>query len=224
MNPVIVGGRYGLSSKNTTPAQIIAVFSNLRLPEPKNGFTIGIVDDVTFRSLPVGEEVTVVPEGTFEGKFYGLGADGTVGANKNSIKIIGDNTDMFAQAYFAYDSKKSGGITISHLRFGNKPIKSTYFITTPDFVACHVPTYIYQYDMSGDSRREAHSSTTASGMRGGKKRLPDKMKKQLADADARFYIINASKIAQEIASQQDQLHHAGRPSSISPTSFPIRTR
>jgi pyruvate-ferredoxin/flavodoxin oxidoreductase len=199
MNPVIVGGRYGLSSKNTTPAQIIAVFSNLRLPEPKNGFTIGIVDDVTFRSLPVGEEVTVVPEGTFEGKFYGLGADGTVGANKNSIKIIGDNTDMFAQAYFAYDSKKSGGITISHLRFGNKPIKSTYFITTPDFVACHVPTYIYQYDMlRGLKKGGTFLYNSIWDEEEVKKRLPDKMKKQLADADARFYIINASKIAQEI--------------------------
>jgi pyruvate-ferredoxin/flavodoxin oxidoreductase len=120
--PVIVGGRYGLSSKDTTPAQMIAVYENLKLPEPKNGFTVGIVDDVTFKSLPVGEDVSVVPAGTIEAKFYGLGSDGTVGANKNSIKIIGDTTELYSQAYFAYVSKKSGGINVSHLRFGSKEI------------------------------------------------------------------------------------------------------
>jgi pyruvate-ferredoxin/flavodoxin oxidoreductase len=114
----------------------------LKLPEPKNNFTVGIVDDVTFKSLPVGEDVSVVPEGTIEAKFFGLGSDGTVGANKNSIKIIGDTTDLYSQAYFAYDSKKSGGITVSHLRFGKSPIRSTYLINQPDFVACHVPSYI----------------------------------------------------------------------------------
>ncbi len=143
----IVGGRYGLSSKDTTPHQILAVFENLKLPEPKNSFTIGIVDDVTFLSLPEKDTVNTVPEGTFAAKFYGIGADGTVGANKNSLKIIGDNTELFAQAYFAYDAKKSGGVTVSHLRFGKKPVLSTYLVISPDFVACHVPAYIEQYDM-----------------------------------------------------------------------------
>jgi pyruvate-ferredoxin/flavodoxin oxidoreductase len=145
--PLVVGGRYGLSSKDTTPAQILSVFDNLKLNEPKNQFTVGIVDDVTFTSLPLQEEVDLSAAGTFAGKFYGLGSDGTVGANKNSIKIIGDNTDKYAQAYFAYDSKKSGGITISHLRFGDTPIRSPYLVNTPDFVACHVPAYLGRYDM-----------------------------------------------------------------------------
>jgi len=136
--PMIIGGRYGLSSKDTTPAQILSVYENLAQKEPKNYFTVGIVDDVTFKSLPLKEEVSISEEGTFEGKFYGIGADGTVGANKNSIKIIGDSTDKYAQAYFAYDSKKSGGVTTSHLRFGDKPIRSSYLVNTPDFVACHV--------------------------------------------------------------------------------------
>ena len=194
--PLIVGGRYGLSSKDTTPAQIIAVYDNLKLPEPKNQFTLGIVDDVTFTSLPVGEDVTVVPEGTFEGKFYGLGADGTVGANKNSIKIIGDNTEMSAQAYFFYDSKKSGGITISHLRFGHKPIKSTYLITTPDFVACHVPAYLNQYDMlHGIKKGGTFLFNSIWDVDETINRLPNRLKKQLADKECRFYIINASKIA-----------------------------
>ncbi len=197
--PVIVGGRYGLSSKDTVPSQIIAVYDNLKLPEPKNGFTIGIVDDVTFKSLPVGENIDVVPEGTFEAKFYGLGSDGTVGANKNSIKIIGDNTEMFAQAYFAYDSKKSGGITISHLRFGNFPIRSTYLITSPDFVACHVPAYLYQYDMlKGLKKGGTFLLNSIWDAEETKKRLPDTVKKYLADNDINFYIINATKIAEEI--------------------------
>ncbi|MDR3238348.1 MAG: pyruvate:ferredoxin (flavodoxin) oxidoreductase [Spirochaetia bacterium] len=197
--PVIVGGRYGLASKNTTPAQITAVFDNLKQSVPKNHFTIGIVDDVTHTSLPMGDDITVVPPGTFEGKFYGLGADGTVGANKNSIKIIGDNTGMFAQAYFAYDSKKSGGITISHLRFGNAPIKSTYLITTPDFVACHVPSYITQYDMlQGIKKGGTFLFNSVWDAEETKKRLPNKLKRQLADKECKFYIINASKIAEEI--------------------------
>ena len=197
--PVIVGGRYGLSSKDTIPSQIIAVYDNLKLPEPKNGFTIGIVDDVTFTSLPVKEIIDVVPEGTFEGKFYGLGSDGTVGANKNSIKIIGDNTDMYAQAYFAYDSKKSGGITISHLRFGNSPIKSTYLITSPDFVACHVPAYLYQYDMlKGLKKGGTFLLNSIWDAEETKKRLPDTVKKYLADRDIKFYIINATDIAEEL--------------------------
>ncbi len=145
--PVIVGGRYGLSSKDTTPAQIIAVFENLKRNEPKNGFTVGINDDVTFTSLPVGEEVDSASEGTISAKFFGIGSDGTVGANKNSIKIISECTDKYVQAYFAYDSKKSGGVTTSHLRFGDHPIRSTYLVNTPDFVACHVPAYLEKYDM-----------------------------------------------------------------------------
>ena len=145
--PVIVGGRYGLGSKDTTPSQILAVFKNLSLPMPKNHFTIGIVDDVTNLSLETGAPLVTTPEGTINCKFWGLGADGTVGANKNSIKIIGDHTDKYAQAYFSYDSKKSGGITQSHLRFGDTPIRSTYLVKTADFVACHKQEYVHLYDM-----------------------------------------------------------------------------
>ena len=141
-NVQIVGGRYGLSSKDTTPAQIVAVFDNLDMKEPKADFTIGIVDDVTFKSLPIKSEVSIVKPGTTECKFYGLGSDGTVGANKNTIKIIGSHTDLYSQAYFDYDSKKSGGYTCSHLRFGQQPIKAPYLVNTPDFVACHVPSYL----------------------------------------------------------------------------------
>ena len=140
--PLIVGGRYGLGSSDTTPAKIIAVFKNLALPEPKNHFTVGIVDDVTFTSLPEEEEIAMGGAGMFQAKFYGLGADGTVGANKNSVKIIGESTDKYCQAYFSYDSKKSGGFTCSHLRFGDTPIRSTYLVTTPNFVACHVQAYL----------------------------------------------------------------------------------
>ena len=136
LQPAIIGGRYGLSSKDTTPAQMLAVFANMALSTPKNHFTVGIVDDVTNLSLPVGAEISMAKEGTFEALFFGLGADGTVGANKNSIKIIGGSTDKYCQAYFSYDSKKSGGYTSSHLRFGDKPITSPYLVTTPDFIAC----------------------------------------------------------------------------------------
>ena len=142
LQPAIIGGRYGLSSKDTTPAQMLAVFANMALSTPKNHFTVGIVDDVTNLSLPVGEEISMAKEGTFEALFFGLGADGTVGANKNSIKIIGGSTDKYCQAYFNYDSKKSGGYTSSHLRFGDNPIRSPYLVTTPDFVACHVPSFV----------------------------------------------------------------------------------
>ena len=146
--PVVVGGRYGLGSKDVTPAQFMAVYANLTLDKPKNHFTLGIVDDVTNTSLEVGEEVDVTgDDGTISCKFWGLGADGTVGANKNSIKIIGDHTDKYAQAYFSYDSKKSGGITQSHLRFGDTPIRSTYLVKTADFVACHKQEYVHLYDM-----------------------------------------------------------------------------
>ncbi len=196
---LIVGGRYGLSSKDTTPNQVLAVFDNLKLPEPKNGFTIGITDDVTFTSLPVKDIVDTAPAGTFAAKFYGIGADGTVGANKNSLKIIGDHTDLFAQAYFAYDAKKSGGVTVSHLRFGKKEIKSTYLVTSADFVACHVPAYIEQYDiLKGLKKGGTFLLNSIQDAEETKKRLPDHIKKSLADNEIRFYIINATKIAEEI--------------------------
>ena len=143
-------GRYGLGSKDTTPGQIVAVYRNMEARRPKKRFTIGINDDVTHLSLKVKENLDTTPRGTRSCKFWGLGSDGTVGANKNSIKIIGDHTDMYAQGYFAYDSKKSGGVTISHLRFGKKPIKSTYFVSKADFVACHNPSYVDKYDMVSD--------------------------------------------------------------------------
>ena len=197
--PVIVGGRYGLSSKDTTPAMIISVYENLKLDEPKNGFTVGINDDVKFTSLPLLPEISVVPPGTFEGKFYGLGADGTVGANKNSIKIIGEGTDKYCQAYFAYDSKKSGGITVSHLRFGDNPIRSPYLVGTPDFVACHVPAYLYKYDMlKGLKKGGAFLLNSIWDAEETKKRLPDNFKKYMSENDIRFYIIDATHIAEKI--------------------------
>ncbi len=197
--PLIIGGRYGLSSKDTTPAQMLAVFENLKSKEPKNQFTVGIVDDVTFRSLPVGEEVSLAKPGTFEAVFYGLGADGTVGANKNSIKIIGGTTDKYCQAYFSYDSKKSGGYTSSHLRFGDEVITSPYLVTTPDFVACHVPSYTEKYDVLKGLKpggsfllNSTHDAETTC------KLLPDVMKVYLAKNKINFYIINATKIASEL--------------------------
>jgi pyruvate-ferredoxin/flavodoxin oxidoreductase len=197
--PLIVGGRYGLSSKDTTPSMIISVFDNLELPEPKNRFTVGIVDDVTYTSLPLLPEVSAVPEGTYEAKFYGIGADGTVGANKNSIKIIGESTDKYCQAYFAYDSKKSGGMTISHLRFGDNPIRSTYYVGTPNFVACHVPSYLDKYDMlKGLKKGGTFLLNTIWDDEETRKRLPEDMKKYLADNDIKMYAINATKIAEEI--------------------------
>jgi pyruvate-ferredoxin/flavodoxin oxidoreductase len=197
--PVIVGGRYGLSSKDTTPTMIVGVFENLEQEEPKDRFTVGIDDDVTYTSLPLKEEISISEPGTFEGKFYGIGADGTVSANKNSIKIIGENTDKYAQAYFAYDSKKSGGITISHLRFGDKNIRSTYYVGTPDFVACHVPAYIDKYDMlKGIKKNGTFLLNSIWDAEETKHRLPDKMKKTLAEKNINFYIINATQIAEEI--------------------------
>ncbi len=197
--PVIVGGRYGLSSKDTTPAHIIAVYNNLKQSEPKNHFTISIIDDVTFTSLPLLLEIDLAPEGTFQAKFYGIGSDGTVGANKNTIKIIGDTTDKYAQAYFVYDSKKSGGVTISHLRFGDKPIRSTYLVTTPDFVACHVPAYLEKFDMlSGLKKGGTFLLNTVWSVEETLERLPDHVKKYLAVNDINFYIINATKIAKEV--------------------------
>ncbi len=197
--PEVYGGRYGLSSKDTTPAMIISVFDNLKLNEPKNRFTVGINDDVTYTSLPLLPDVSVVPEGTFEGKFYGLGSDGTVGANKNSIKIIGENTDKYCQAYFAYDSKKSGGITTSHLRFGDKPIRSTYLVGTPNFVACHVPSYLDKYDMlKGLKKGGTFLLNSIWDEEETKDKLPGSMKKYMAENDIQFYIINATNIAEEI--------------------------
>ena len=197
--PIIVGGRFGLSSKDTTPAQIISVFENLDKDEPIHSFTLGINDDVTFKSLPLLPEISVAPKGNFEAKFYGLGSDGTVGANKNSIKIIGDSTDKYCQAYFAYDSKKSGGITTSHLRFGDIPIRSTYLVNTPDFVACHVTPYIYKYDMlKGLKKGGAFLLNSIWDEEETKKRLPSSIKKYLAENNINFYIINATEIAQKI--------------------------
>ena len=197
--PVIVGGRYGLASKDTTPAQIISVFENLALPEPKDQFTVGIIDDVTFTSLPPKEEIALGGEGTFEAKFFGLGADGTVGANKNSVKIIGDNTNKYCQAYFAYDSKKSGGFTCSHLRFGDDPIRSTYLVTTPNFVACHVQAYLNMYDVTRGLRKGGTFllNTIWEGEELAKN-LPNKVKRYFAQNDITVYYINATKIAREI--------------------------
>ena len=197
--PIIVGGRYGLSSKDVDPAQMLAVFENLNQSEPKNGFTVGIVDDVTFTSLPTGEKISLSDESVKECLFYGLGADGTVGANKNSIKIIGDKTDLYAQAYFAYDSKKSGGYTRSHLRFGKKPIRSTYLVSNPHFVACSVAAYLEIYDVIDGIRENGTfllnsiwdaEQTIA--------KLPNKVKKILASKNINFYIINATKLAHDI--------------------------
>ena len=197
--PLIVGGRYGLGSKDTTPAQILAVYENLSLPMPKNQFTIGIEDDVTFASLPQKEEIALGGEGLFQAKFYGLGADGTVGANKNSVKIIGDNTDKHCQAYFSYDSKKSGGFTCSHLRFGDQPIRSTYLVTTPNFVACHVQAYLHMYDVTrGLQKNGTFLLNTVWDGEDLAKNLPNKVKKYFADNNITVYYINATKIAQEI--------------------------
>ena len=197
--PVIVGGRYGLSSKNTTPAMMLSVFENLKLKEPKNRFTVGIVDDVTFTSLPLLPEISMSKAGTFEGKFYGLGSDGTVGANKNSIMIIGESTDKYCQAYFAYDSKKSGGITTSNLRFGDQPIRSPYLVGTPDFVACHVSSYLEKYDMlKGLKDGGTFLLNSIWDEKETVDHLPTHMKKYMAEHHINFYIINATNLAQEI--------------------------
>ena len=197
--PLVVGGRYGLCSKDTTPAQILSVYENLALPMPKNQFTIGIVDDVTFTSLPVKPEIALGDESLFQAKFYGLGADGTVGANKNSVKIIGENTDKYCQAYFSYDSKKSGGFTCSHLRFGDKPIHSTYLVTTPNFVACNVQAYLHMYDVTrGLQDGGTFLLNTVWEGEDLAKNLPNRVKKYFADHNISVYYINATKIAQEI--------------------------
>ena len=197
--PVIVGGRYGLSSKDTTPAQIKAALDNLKLDKPKDSFTIGIVDDVHFSSLEIGERLIVSDPSTKACLFYGLGADGTVGANKNSIKIIGDKTDLYAQGYFAYDSKKSGGVTRSHLRFGKNPIKSTYLVSSPNFVACSVPAYLYQYDMtSGIKQGGTFLLNCIWDKEEAISLIPNNVKRDLARAKAKLFIINATKLAEEI--------------------------
>ena len=197
--PLIVGGRYGLGSSDTTPAKIIAVFKNLALPEPKNHFTVGIVDDVTFTSLPEEEEIAMGGAGMFQAKFYGLGADGTVGANKNSVKIIGESTDKYCQAYFSYDSKKSGGFTCSHLRFGDTPIRSTYLVTTPNFVACHVQAYLHMYDVTrGLQKNGTFLLNTIFEGEELANFMPNKVKRYFAQNNITVYTINATKIAQEI--------------------------
>ncbi len=197
--PLILGGRYGLSSKDTTPAMMLSVFENMKMKEPKNRFTVGIVDDVTFLSLPLLPEISVVKKGTYEAKFYGIGADGTVGANKNSIKIISESTGKYCQAYFAYDSKKSGGVTSSHLRFGDLPIRAPYLVNSPNFVACHVPSYIYKYDMlKGLKKGGTFLMNSIWDVEETKHRLPVKMKKYLAENNIDFYIINATELAEKI--------------------------
>ncbi|RQD68829.1 MAG: pyruvate:ferredoxin (flavodoxin) oxidoreductase [Tindallia sp. MSAO_Bac2] len=197
--PVIVGGRYGLGSKDTTPAQMKAVFENLKQAEPKNGFTVGINEDVTNTSLPVTDTLSTEPKGTVRCKFWGLGSDGTVGANKNSIKIIGDHTDMYAQGYFSYDSKKSGGVTISHLRFGEKPIRSTYLISEADFIACHNQAYVNQYDLlKGIKEGGTFLLNCIWKKEELEQKLPASLKKTLAEKNIKFYIIDATDIAAEI--------------------------
>lgn len=197
--PVIVGGRFGLGSKDTTPTHIMSVFNNLNDENPKNGFTVGIVDDVTNLSLPMPEKINAAPAGTTRCKFWGFGSDGTVGANKDAIKIIGDNTDLYAQAYFDYDSKKSGGVTMSHLRFGHTPIRSTYLLDEADYIACHKPAYIYQYDvLEGLKKGGTFLLNCVWSLEELEEKLPAHMKRYIAKNDIQFYIINAVKIAEEI--------------------------
>ncbi|MBQ4087514.1 MAG: pyruvate:ferredoxin (flavodoxin) oxidoreductase, partial [Clostridia bacterium] len=197
--PKIIGGRYGLGSKDTTPTQIVAVYNELDKDDAKNGFTIGIVDDVTNLSLELGEKINAAPEGATRCKFWGFGSDGTVGANKDAIKIIGDNTDLYAQAYFDYDSKKSGGVTMSHLRFGKKPIKSTYLLDEADYIACHKPAYIYQYDiLEGLKKGGTFLLNCVWSPEELEERLPGAMKRYIAENDIQFYTINAVDIASSI--------------------------
>ena len=197
--PLIFAGRYGLSSKDTTPAQLKAVFDNLLLEEPKNHFTIGIEDDVTHLSLPVGAPLLTEPEGTISCKFWGLGSDGTVGANKNSIKIIGETTDMYCQAYFEYDTKKSFGITKSHLRFGKHPISSTYYVSRADFVACHNQTYLTKYDIISELKPHGsfllNCEWTEDQL---EQHIPGDILRYIAENDIHFYIIDANKESQAL--------------------------
>ncbi len=197
--PQIVGGRYGLGSKDTTPTQILAVYENLNQDKPKNDFTIGINDDVTHTSLTASHQIVTEPEGTIRCKFWGLGSDGTVGANKSAIKIIGDKTDLYAQGYFSYDSKKSGGVTISHLRFGKSPIQSTYLIDEADFIACHNQSYVYQYDLlKGLKKGGTFVLNCKWDAKELDENLPDALKKYIAENEIKFYTIDATSIAAEI--------------------------
>jgi len=197
--PLIVGGRYGLGSKDTRPSQFIAVFNNLKKYEPKDRFTIGIVDDITYTSLPEEDIIETSPEGTIRCKFWGLGSDGTVGANKMAIKIIGDHTDMYAQGYFSYDSKKSGGTTVSHLRFGKKPIKSSYLVYEADYIACHNKSYVYHYDLL-KGLKEGGTFVLNCPWREEEleDKLPASLKRYIAEKNIDFYIIDAVSIAQDI--------------------------
>ena len=199
LSPLVVGGRYGLGSKDTTPTELNAVFENLNQAQPKDGFTIGIVDDVTNTSLPIADPIKIQVPGTVRCKFWGLGSDGTVGANKQAIKIIGDHTDKYAQAYFDYDSKKSGGITMSHLRFGDEPIRSTYLLDESDYIACHNQSYVFKYDLlKGLRKGGTFVLNTIWDQEGLEKHLPAEMKKYIAENEIEFYTINAVKIGQEI--------------------------
>ncbi|ODA41552.1 pyruvate:ferredoxin (flavodoxin) oxidoreductase [Desulfosporosinus sp. BG] len=199
IKPVIVGGRYGLGSKDTTPSQVLAVYKNLKSESPKNGFTIGIVDDVTHTSLAEDEIIDTAPEGTISCKFWGLGSDGTVGANKQAIKIIGDHTELYSQAYFQYDSKKSGGNTISHLRFGKKPIKSPYYVTGTNYIACSNQTYVYKYDLLKGLKKNGifvlNCNWSAEELA---EKLPVAMKQSIAKNNVNFYIIDAIAIANKL--------------------------
>ena len=199
----VVGGRYGLGSKEFNPSMVGAIYKNLAAKTPKNHFTVGINDDVTGHSLPIDEFINASPAGTSRCKFYGLGSDGTVGANKNSIKIIGDHTDMYAQGYFAYDSKKSGGLTISHLRFGKTPIKSAYLIDQADFVACHNQSYVTRYDMTGDIKEGGtfllNTNWTPEQL---ETELPAKMKNDIAKKHIKFYTLDGLKVINEIGARK----------------------
>ena len=199
VRPVIIGGRYGLGSKDTTPSHIASVYDHLKSEDHKNGFTIGIIDDVSNTSLPVTRTISTTPEGTVECKFWGLGSDGTVGANKSAIKIIGDHTDMYAQAYFDYDSKKSGGVTMSHLRFGKKPIKSPYLINQANYIGCHNQSYVNTYDvLAGIKDGGTFLLNTQWDMDELEANLPASMKRYIAEHNINFYTLNAVKLAQEI--------------------------
>ena len=210
---LVVGGRYGLGSKEFTPSMVNAVYANLKQETPKNHFTIGINDDVTFTSLPVTEAINASPAGTSRCKFFGLGSDGTVGANKNSIKIIGDHTEMYAQGYFVYDSKKSGGITVSHLRFGNQPIKSPYLLDQSDFIACHNPSYVTRYDLlQGIRDGGVFLLNSPWGVEEMENTLPASMRRAIAGKKLKFYNIDAVKIAHEVG-------QGGRINTIMQTAF-----
>ena len=199
LHPFVVGGRYGLGSKDFTPTMAKAVFDNLKLVDPKNHFTVGIVDDVTYTSLPLGEQIDTAPEGLIRCKFWGIGGDGTVGANKDAIKIIGDNTSMYVQGYFAYDSKKSGGVTMSHLRFGKSPIHSSYFIDKADYIACHQPSYVDKYDLLEGIRPGGTFVLNCPwSLEEMETCLPNSLKKTIAEKQLKFYAIDAVKIAEEI--------------------------